>query len=177
MAEVAGVLDLTFMDITEEADLERVLTEKFSAPQAADSPTRTTRRKREEYRAIRLANNSIESLDILGGPIAKYLDCTKIQWLDLSFNAVRRVSDGFLEAFPNVTTLYFHANRISRLSEIKKISNFSQLRSLSLYGNPVEEHKVSLMIFVVHCYSHNSTQCSTTTTMFFTRALSFTILI
>ena len=43
--------------------------------------------------------------------------------------------------FPNLTTLYLHANQITKLSNIKKLAGLTQLKSLTLYGNPLEENK------------------------------------
>ena len=148
---VAGVLDLTFLDIKEEADLERGIADRLTG---ADSPSKSGKvKKTEEIKAIRLANNLIENLDILCGPLSRALDCSAILWIDLSFNSIKAVPESFVNLFPNITTIYLHANRISRLSVIKKISEMKNLKSLSLYGNPVEEHKVgdstfSLLMFL-----------------------------
>ena len=150
-AHVLGVLDLTFLDIKEETDLERGISERTATASdlANFGPIDSPKKKKEEIRAIRLANNSIENLSILGGPLTKAgIDCSNILWIDLSFNCVKNVSESFLSTFPNVTTIYFHANRISKLSVVKKMSALSQLKSLSLYGNPVEEHKVP---YTLHC--------------------------
>lgn len=43
--------------------------------------------------------------------------------------------------FPSLTTLYLHANKIGKLGEIRKLLPMQSLKSLSLYGNPVEENK------------------------------------
>jgi hypothetical protein len=199
-AYAKGVLDLTFLDIKEEADLERALTERShlilnkggmtnssfnftmhannngsggnnnsgnhnthmaepSSPTAASpggepalgntsgspnsSPTRRRRGESgEEIKAIRLANNLIENLNILYGPMSRALDCSSVQWIDISFNAIKNIPDSFIALFPNVTTVYCHANQVAKLSVAKKFAGFPALKSLSLYGNPVEEHKV-----------------------------------
>lgn len=177
-SHVIGVLDLTFMEIKEEADLILAITErgkhilpnspgkltkliiddfsngtkdenssKIASPENTvvitngfDSPTKG-KKNREEVKAIRLTNNNISNLVILVNPISNTLDTFKVLWLDLSFNLIKKISEEFIQAFSNVTTLYLQANQISRLSEIKKFSKFAELKSLSLYGNPVEEHK------------------------------------
>jgi hypothetical protein len=187
---VAGVLDLTFLDIKEEADLERVLNERIhlfsgavtssggmmagSSPASTGfgglpgspvggggsanfepmlgntqgSPTQSTRRRgnSEDIKAIRLANNLLENLSILCGPLSKVLDCSKILWIDISFNHIKNIPEAFIAQFPNITTIYCHANKIAKLSVVKKFSGFAALKSLSLYGNPVEEHKVCLQL-------------------------------
>ena len=61
--------------------------------------------------------------------------------MDLSFNKISAVSSEFSQKFPHITTIYCHANNISKLSELKKFAAFPELKSLSLYGNPVDAHK------------------------------------
>ena len=34
--------------------------------------------------------------------------------------------------------LYFHANNVSKLSEVDKLGSLMNLRSLAIYGNPIE---------------------------------------
>lgn len=135
---VQGVLDLTFLDLKEEADIERVLVDKILT---VESPSKTGRIKSEDVKAIRLANNNIEDLDILAC-LSRGVDCTKVLWIDLSFNEIKIISESFLSQFPNATTIYLHANQISTLVEIKKLAVLESLKSISVYGNPVEEKKV-----------------------------------
>lgn len=141
--QTQGVLDLTFLNLKDENDVDRILSEKVLAfqNQTTDSPSKTTKRNAQEIRAIRLSNNLIESLDVFVSTLPKSLDCSKVLWVDLSFNNVRIITEGFINLFPNITTIYLHANKISKLSELKKMSAFSSLKSLTLYGNPVEEKK------------------------------------
>lgn len=72
-------------------------------------------------------------------------------WLDLSFNQIGSVNESLVSTFPNVTTLYLHANQITKLSHIKKLSGFTQLKSLTLYGNPVEENK-HYKNYILYCF-------------------------
>lgn len=166
---VAGVLDLTFLEITDEQTLCNEITEKslklektfnpgrskrnvLSSTNAEDdlalSPTRRSaspcRRLPDEdttVKGIRLSNNIIRDMRMLVSPLAELLDVSKILWLDLSFNDISAISPALATAAPNLTTLYLHANKISKLSDIKKLSSFENLKSLTLYGNPVEEKK------------------------------------
>jgi Leucine-rich repeat (LRR) protein len=105
---------------------------------AGESPKK---KKIEEIKAIRIANNSISNLQILSNPFVNLFDTKKVSWLDLSFNQIEKINSIIFEIFPNVTALYLQANQISRLSEIKKLENFPLLKSLTIFGNPVEEHK------------------------------------
>ena len=165
-----GVLDMTFQDIFEEeqfsSNLAKAMETQVNSPSKTSSSSTTSpsppshtgtiaggeeggdrsgspgrrKKKKEEVKALRISNNRINQLDIICGPMSATLDTSKILWLDLSFNQIKRL--GTLAAtFPNVTTIYLHANQISRLSELKKLSEFTQLKSLALYGNPVEEHR------------------------------------
>lgn len=154
--QALGVLDLTFNDILDEADLLTVLTEKLSklelkndmkllkkSPQKLDrssSPVKI-RNQSMEFKALRLSNNIMKDISIICNPLKVKLDVYLIQWLDLSFNHIESIKEIATTTFPNVTTLYLHANRISKLSDVKLLSNFENLKSLSLYGNPIEEKK------------------------------------
>ena len=145
---VKGVLDLTFADIKEENDLQTALTSDrvagvpLSTTMNSNSPDKTKKKSSlEEVKAIRIANNEISNVSILCNPLTSQLDTTKISWLDLSFNRIEKLDDSLFSTFPNVTTLYLQANQITKLTELKKLALFPQIRSLALYGNPVEEHK------------------------------------
>lgn len=99
------------------------------------------KKKPEEIKAIRLANNAICEMQILVNPFSSVFDTSKITWLDVSFNQIEKIHLSVFEAFPNITALYLQANGILRLSEIRKLQKFTFLKSLAIFGNPVEEHK------------------------------------
>ena len=90
---------------------------------------------------MRLGNNEIPSIDILYKPLAIALDTTAILWLDLSFNSISKISDTIVNNFPNLSTLHLHVNQISSFAEVKKLANLTDLKALSLHGNPIEERK------------------------------------
>tara|TARA_A100001015_G_C14865641_1_gene662184 strand:- start:173 stop:814 length:642 start_codon:yes stop_codon:yes gene_type:complete len=158
-----GVLDLTFADIgTEEALTNALVTgvaQQISSPSkkavfdatdvsnretnatATENPESPKKREPEVVKAVRLSNNQLENMDFLNGPFLTALDTSNVLWLDLSFNKFVNISEAMATNFPNLTTIYLHANNISRLSQLKKLKLFPNLKSLSLYGNPVEEHK------------------------------------
>lgn len=165
---VIGVLDLTFCDIETEEQYAKSIQERgsFILPNspgknnksstlvtggALDNNSITSsslvevtgkKGKLEEVKAIRLGNNMIKSLKIIVSPsLTSLIDITKLVWIDLSFNQISKIPDNFSEQLPNVTTIYMQANQVSRLSEIKKFSGFKDLKSLTLFGNPIEEHK------------------------------------
>jgi Leucine-rich repeat (LRR) protein len=145
---VDGVLDLTFMDIRDETDLERCFNDKLSelnnaisSPKNSLDMKNTSKISPEDFKAVRLSYNNIASLDVVIA-LTRFLDPQKIYWFDLSYNNISTISDNFINAFPNIKTLYLQANKIKRLSEIKKLSRLTKLRSLCLFGNPIEEYKV-----------------------------------
>jgi len=192
---VLGVLDLTFLDLEEEADLEKGINERgihvlpnsplrkaavsasttFSGAETASemalaltatgslspgspssgspvgSPSRRKKQTtREEVKALRLGNNNISLLSILSTKTLTHrIDTTKVLWIDLSFNNLEKIASDFAETFPSLTTLHLQANKIAKLSQIKKLGSLKHLKSLAMYGNPVEENK-HYRNFVLH---------------------------
>lgn len=145
---VKGVVDLTFLEIVDENSLVSALEEKIFgldpfALRIPGSPSQKTRKLKRngEIRAIRLSNNGIVDMKIIIGPSTRHFDLTNILWLDLSFNHIEKTSESFISVFLNLTSLYLHANGIKKLSDIKRLSKLLSLKSLTLYGNPVEENK------------------------------------
>lgn len=169
--DVDRVLDLTFLDIRDESEYTTALSDKiqqyrarspprrFSSPgatgeNAGNSPSKerssyavTDRRK---LRAIRLGNNYVPRMDILFST-PQFLKSENILWLDLSFNNITKLSPELARIFPNVRTIYLHANQISSLQEIKNFANLTELHSLTLYGNPVEGKKHYRNFTLYHC--------------------------
>jgi Leucine-rich repeat (LRR) protein len=177
MSYVDGVLDLTFHEISDESSLNSEITQKILFLTASLSPTRKTspsktfgqtsenqygntspqppsspksKFRKKNVKAIRLGNNDISSTSILT-TIPAHFDTSKLAWLDLSFNNISDIFNEFPKLFPNVSTIYLHANRISKLSEVKKLGELEHLRSLSLYGNPLEENKHYRNYVVFYC--------------------------
>jgi hypothetical protein len=157
---VEGVLDLTFYNISDENSLNAEINNKITfLTTAVMSPKRTaspvefnntsgtgspsspkSRFKKKNVKAIRLGNNEIQTTAIFS-VFTAHFDTTKILWLDLSFNMIQEISNDFVKLFPQITTIYLQSNQISKLSEVKKFGELEHLRSLALYGNPVEENK------------------------------------
>jgi len=59
-----------------------------------------------------------------------------LQWLDLQHNYLTTLSPELGE-FENLKTLYLHANYISNMKELLKIKGLTQLRNLTIHGNPL----------------------------------------
>lgn len=167
-SDVDRVIDLTFLDLREESEFTAALIDKIqhyrarSPPRRSSSPTATATGSnagentltmtspsgksryavsdRRTIRAIRLGNNYLPTMEsIFTAP--HHLRADNIIWLDLSFNHIAHISPDLCKHFPNVRTIYLHANKISRLTEIKCLEGLTELHSLSLYGNPVEGKK------------------------------------
>lgn len=58
-------------------------------------------------------------------------------WLDLSYNYLMTIEDEILK-LPNLQVLYMQCNFIKNLEETKKLAQLNDLKSLNLFGNPIE---------------------------------------
>lgn len=128
-----------------------------TASQLSLSKTSSTnaikKKQTEEIKAIRMANNLISNLQILISPFRSMLDTSKVTWLDISFNQIESLDPLIFEHFPNISALYLQANKILRLSEIRKLEKFQRLKSIAIFGNPVEEHKHYRNYVLYYCKS------------------------
>lgn len=159
--DVDRVLDLTFLDIRDEAEFASALGDKVqqyrarspsrrpASPMQGETGSPNTLRERSRYavtdrrkvRAIRLGNNYLPQIDTIFTASQHLLRTENILWLDFSFNNITRISADLYRFFPNVRTINLHANQIKSLPEIKNLSTLTELHSLTLYGNPVEGKK------------------------------------
>ena len=62
----------------------------------------------------------------------------KLLWIDLSHNHLTVIDEDLVNYFPQVKTLYLHANYIQDFTIIQKFSKLTRLQTLTLYGNPIE---------------------------------------
>jgi len=91
--------------------------------------------------AIKLGNNQISALppasfhpilrEVLERP--RYLS-----WIDLSFNLLEEVPQ-VLVNYQRLSVVYLHANRIQKLSQARMLAELTNLRSLTMHGNPCEQ--------------------------------------
>lgn len=114
MAVVHGVLDLTFMDVSNEEDFEQACEARMSVASPSKSIRNTSlektegtantspqrRKRRDMIKAIRLGNNEIEVFDTIVQSIALKFDVSNIQWLDLSFNHITTIMVDLDAALP-----------------------------------------------------------------------------
>ncbi len=59
-------------------------------------------------------------------------------WLDLSYNYLVSIEDEILK-LPKLHTLYFQCNFVKNLEEVRKLATLKDLRTLNLFGNPIEQ--------------------------------------
>jgi len=139
-----GVLDMSFCDLSEDNHVinyvEDSLKEREIVTGKIPSKEKLEKEK-NEIKAIRLGNNLYDSLDNVSSSMNYAVNLENIHWLDLSFNSIEKLSENFAKKFPNISLLYLQANKISKLTELKKLQHFKNLKSLVLFGNPVEESK------------------------------------
>ena len=76
-------------------------------------------------------------------------------WLDLSYNYLTTIDEDILE-FPELKTLYLHGNYIQNLDQTKKLQNFQDLQSLTLYSNPIEQIKGYRMYVLGVMYANDN---------------------
>ena len=64
-----------------------------------------------------------------------------LTWLDLSFNKLTTISTELAE-FSSLKIMYLHGNMLKELGKVlQTLRCLPQLYSLTLHGNPLEEHK------------------------------------
>lgn len=100
-------------------------------------PTRTNR-NRFLTSSLWLSNNALKSLDNLEQLVDSTLERPKdLKWLDLSYNQLTDISNNLLN-YHNLTILYLHGNNISNMNVLLPLRKLTNLKSLTLHGNPIE---------------------------------------
>lgn len=105
--------------------------------------------------SIRLNNNFLTTLkdfpaalsDVLSQPM-------KLVFLDLSWNSLEKIEPVLLQ-YEQLKALYLHGNRIAKLPQVDKLSGLSQIRSLTLNGNPIECNSC-YRLYVIGMLQHTS---------------------
>lgn len=85
-----------------------------------------------------LGYNQIRDLAGIGNTFEKVMYDTfeRLHWLDLQHNYLTTVSEE-LNVFKQLKTLYLHANYIPSIKEFTNIRGLTQLRNLTVHGNPL----------------------------------------
>jgi Leucine-rich repeat (LRR) protein len=105
-------------------------------------------RKRLTVRAVKLGNNQITEVSTLVSALEEIsIYPSDLTWLDLSYNKLTTI-DEVIARFPNLRTLYLHANGIKNLNDIAKLGALQNLKQLTLHGNPCADTK-DYRLFVI----------------------------
>lgn len=94
-------------------------------------------------KCLRLNNNQLSDIKTLKAFVEQKFTksaAASIGWIDLSFNALTTIDPVLLE-FENLEILYLHANHISNIKEVDKLTNMKKLQKLTLHGNEIEKEK------------------------------------
>ncbi|TMW68996.1 hypothetical protein Poli38472_001152 [Pythium oligandrum] len=102
-----------------------------------------TKQKQPTALSLRANNNKIASLSDMDDALTAVFDHpTRLQWLDLSGNALTSIPPAAFAQYPDIFTLQLHGNQLSKYSDIDNIAKYlTKLHSLTLHGNPIEEKK------------------------------------
>ncbi|ETV73571.1 hypothetical protein, variant [Aphanomyces astaci] len=92
--------------------------------------------------SIRLNNNSLTHIDDLDKALdAVFVTPARLQWIDLSGNAIESLRASSFLPYLELTTVHLHANELCKYTDIDGLAVLTKLRHLTLHGNPVEEKK------------------------------------
>lgn len=122
-------------------------TESFNATSSSNNKTtanKSPKSCRNYVKAIRLSNNNLKYAEFIIYSLIRLnlIEPYEVLWIDLSFNMLEFVpSNTFLQLFPNITNIYLQANKINNLSSTKVFHQLKHLKTISLFGNPIEEMK------------------------------------
>lgn len=94
-----------------------------------------------ECTSLFLNNNELRHINNLSGILESVMYAPhKLQWLDLSYNYLVKINDE-IPKFTQLKTLHMNNNYIYSLEEVVKLQQLEHLRSIKLYGNPIEQIK------------------------------------
>lgn len=93
--------------------------------------------------ALRVNNNKISSLDDMHDALhTVFDDPSRLQWLDLSGNALSAIGHSTFAPYKDIFTLHLHGNKLHKYADVDNLAAcLPRLHALTLHGNPVEEKK------------------------------------
>ncbi|KAF0724451.1 hypothetical protein Ae201684_016858 [Aphanomyces euteiches] len=136
-------LDFSFMNLPTVSDIvkEEPVTGRKKA-ETTSSPRGDSPCAFESPVSIRLNNNCLTHLEDLDKALATvFIKPSRLQWIDLSGNALTSIPQSVFLPYLGLTTVHLHANQLAKYSDIDSLICLTKLRHLTLHGNPVEEKK------------------------------------
>lgn len=92
--------------------------------------------------ALRLNNNHLDCIEGLFGVTFQIIfRPEKLAWIDLSFNQISTIPEDFT-SFTGLKILYLHGNKITSFKSLHVLTFLPKLYSLTLHGNPIENHRL-----------------------------------
>ena len=133
----AHTLDYGFLELTSFCDVPKTRPQSGRPKQPEDAPgTGSGERKCHTHAGLRLNNNEFASWDYFDHAVGDVVqDPQDLYWIDLSFNKFATISSALTD-FRGVGSINLHANNITRLAEVDKLSSLKGLKYLTLHGNP-----------------------------------------
>lgn len=96
--------------------------------ETAKGPSKKKMVVMEETRTLNMNNNYLNTVAGLGHLLKEIMfSSEKLLWIDLSHNHLTGCDEDIFSYFPQVKTLYLHANYIVDFTVIQKFSKLSQL--------------------------------------------------
>ncbi|VVC34337.1 Leucine-rich repeat,Leucine-rich repeat domain, L domain-like [Cinara cedri] len=131
----ARPLDFSYRNLESLDELNR--NEKTWPLSVRGTPKKGRQSKRYRTSSFWLNNNHFKHVNGLKNLTNILFEKTDyLSWLDLSSNRLTVISDEFL-LFPNLSMLFLHQNNIQNLSEVYKLRKLKELKTLTLYNNPL----------------------------------------
>ena len=110
---------------------------------------------RKQTQALFLQNNPIRSIEGLRETLDDVMyQPNALLWIDLSNCHLETIEDELLN-FSQLKTLYLHGNYFNNIDQVRKLNDFDDLQSLTLYGNPIEQIKDYRMYCLGMLYERN----------------------
>ena len=151
LKHVADIVEDEQDSITPDDDVEDILksSDNISMTTTTNEGTglvkgdfiQKVKRNKSRSKCLRLNNNSLITVDGLPDILSSlFLQPLYLSWLDLSFNRLAEISAIFCD-LPYLQILYLHGNCIKVLSQVENLRPVTQLKKLTLHGNPIENVK------------------------------------
>ena len=137
-----NILDFSFRELEDVRDITQCSVSDVheSSPPQEEKDSNSPKLHRH-ITTVRMGSNRLKDLDQLHECLSHVMHSSeRVRWFDFSSNCIQRVGIS-LAKFKDLTVLHLHANNIKNFNEIKPLSELIKLTNITLYGNPIGEHK------------------------------------